>query len=66
MKDKNGKTINLGANVELPDPNDTDIHGYAFVGRVTDILAEKGTLIVEDQDSDFFEIEGNRVEVVHI
>jgi len=64
MKDKNGKVIEVCDEVEVPDPNDTDIHNYSFVGTVADLFPEEGTVMVEDQDSDFYEIEANRVGVV--
>jgi hypothetical protein len=64
MKDKNGKKIVIGLSVEVPEPNKTDVHNFSFVGNVTDILEKKGTVIVEDKDSDFFEIEAGRLEVI--
>ena len=63
MFDKNGNIIGVGDEVVVPDPNDTDIHNFSFVGRVADILVERGTAIIEDQDSDFFEVECDRLEL---
>ena len=60
--DVNGKEINHGDEVLMPEPNGTDIHNHDFVGYVNDIL-DNGNIIVEDGDSDFFEIEANRVEI---
>jgi hypothetical protein len=62
--DKNGKQITDRTHqVLVPEPNETDIHIFEFVGRVADIL-DNGNVIVEDMDSDFFEIEANRLEIV--
>jgi hypothetical protein len=63
MNDKTGKIISVGNSVNVPDPNPTDIHRHSFTGTVADLFDEKGTVVVEDQDSDFFEIEANRLEV---
>ena len=60
--DKNGKEINHLALVEVPKPNDSDIHKFSFVGTAIDHL-DNGNIIVEDGDSDCFEIEANRLEV---
>lgn len=63
MLDKKGTVLEIMDEVSVPDPNKSDIHHYAFVGTVVDILEDRGTAIVEDQDSDFFEIETDRLEV---
>jgi len=62
-KDKNGKVINIGDSVQVPEPNDTDIHNFEFVGTVADIY-DDGTVGVIDQENDFFEIEAERLEIV--
>jgi hypothetical protein len=64
MTDKNGKIISVGKSVNVPDPNDIDIQLHAFTGTVADLFPQKGTVIVEDQDSDFYEIEAGRLETV--
>ena len=61
--DKNGKEIVHHAEVIVPDPNGSDIHVHSFQGTVVDIFPN-GNCIVEDGDSDFFEIESERLEVV--
>jgi hypothetical protein len=61
MLDKTGRYLEVGQDVLVPDPNDSDIHTHSFVGYVNDILEDRGTVIVEDGDSDFFEIEADRV-----
>ena len=61
--DKNGKEITIVSEVRVPEPNDSDIHVHSFVGSVADIL-DNGNIIVEDRDSDFFEIEPERLEII--
>ena len=64
MKDRSGNIINLGSDVEMPEPNDTDAHNCEFVGRVHSKYEETGIITVADQEDNFYDIEGNRVEVV--
>jgi hypothetical protein len=64
MKDINGKKLKSGQTVNVPEPIKGDIHIFEFTGTIADVLKEKGTVIVEDSESDFFEIEGNRLEIV--
>ena len=54
--------IQVGDEVIVPDPIEGDIHAHEFVGHVTDII--EGIAVVEDQDSDFFEIELDRLKRV--
>ena len=49
--------------VLVPDPISDDIHNHEFQGTIADIL-DNGNVIVEDGDSDFFEIEAYRLEVL--
>lgn len=63
MIDRKGNLLEVGQGVHVPDPNESDIHNYAFYGTVVDILEDRETVIVEDQDSDFFEIEGDRLTI---
>ncbi len=63
MLDRNGFLLEVGQDVNVPDPNDSDIHNHSFIGYVIDILEDRGTAIVEDQCSDFFEIETDRLEI---
>ena len=63
IHDKNGKEITIVSEVRVPEPNDSDIHVHSFVGSVADIL-DNGNIIVEDRDSDFFEIESERLVIV--
>jgi hypothetical protein len=65
MLDRKGRVLDIMDEVSVPDPdkNKNDIHNHAFVGTVVDILEDRGTAIVEDQCSDFFEIDTDRLEV---
>ena len=60
FKDKLGHKLEVGMQVKVPEPNETDIHHHEFIGTIADIL-DTGYLIVEDKESDFFEIEHNRL-----
>jgi len=61
LLDKNGNLLEIGQDVTVPDPNGSDIHMHSFIGYVTDILEKRGTAIIEDQCSEFFEIETERL-----
>jgi len=63
MTDTRGFLIEIGMEVVVPAPNSSDIHNFSFVGTVVDILEDRGTAIVEDQESDFFEIECDRLTI---
>jgi hypothetical protein len=63
FKDKNGLIIECGMDVIVPEPNETDIYIFEFVGMVDDIL-DNGNVIVSDGDGDFFEIEAERLEII--
>ena len=64
MKDKNGVEIKVGCQVDVPTPNKTDAYYSEFRGTVADLFLNRGLVVVEDQDSDFYEIEPDRLEVV--
>lgn len=61
MLDKTGRYLEIGQDVLVPDPNDSDMHNHSFVGDVYAILEDRGTVIVRDGDSEFFEIEADRL-----
>ena len=62
MKNKHGIEIEVGTVVVVPDPEENDIWTHSFQATVTDII--RNNLIVEDQDSDFFEVEADRIEEI--
>ena len=49
----------IGDSVEVPDPNDSDIHNHSFVGTI--VAFRNGNAVVEDGDGDCFEIEVERL-----
>jgi hypothetical protein len=49
----------IGDEVEVPDPNDSDIHNHSFVGSIVGFRGELAT--VEDMDGDCFDIEVERL-----
>ncbi len=53
--------IQQGDNVEVPDPNETDIHNHSFSGYVKFIKECGKIAVVEDGDGDCFDIEINRL-----
>jgi len=61
MLDKHGNLLEKFQTVQVPEPNKNDLHRNAFVGTVIDVLENRGTVIVEDQCQDVFEIEVERV-----
>lgn len=61
MTDIRGNLLELGDTVNVPEPNDSDLHNNTFVGSVHDILEARGTAIIVDGDGDFFEIETDRL-----
>ena len=53
------KTFQIGDNVEVPDPDDSDIHNHSFVGII--IAFKDEYAVVEDGDGDCFDIEIERL-----
>jgi hypothetical protein len=62
MKDKNGKTIKVGMEVDVPEPNGNDMYNFEFRGSVHSFHDEYVT--IEDMESNFFDIEPERLEIV--
>ncbi len=62
MKDKNGKIIEIGMDVDVPAPNETDMHNFDFRGYVEGLT--DSYVVVLDGDGDMFMIEPERLEVV--
>lgn len=55
--------IKIGDTIVMPTPNKKDAWSHGnFLAVVNDIL-KNGNLIVEDQESDFWEVEPDRVEL---
>ncbi len=53
--------IQVGDDVDVPDPDETDIHNHAFSGYVKFIKECGKIAVVEDGDGDCFDIEINRL-----
>ena len=58
--DMNGVELYVGADVEMPTPNDEDLWNYEFEGVVTGTRGN-GLVMVEDGDGDVWEVEPNRL-----
>jgi hypothetical protein len=63
MRDKNGKMIDEGDEVQMPDPTIIDMHEHEFVGTVVGFKPD-GLVTVADQDGNCFDVEADRVEVL--
>ena len=63
MKDSKGNEIKLGMTVEVPEPNESDLHNHDFVGCVDSF--RNGLVIVQDQDNEFYSIEPERLTAVY-
>jgi len=59
--DMNGNAIDLFDEVDVPSPNDSDIHNFEFTGLVDGF--RNGNVLVVDGDCDVFEIEPERLEL---
>jgi len=55
------KQFNVLDTVLMPEPNESDAWTYCGFCAIVADMRENGNLIVEDQDSDFWEIEAERV-----
>ena len=55
------KQFNVLDTVLMPEPNESDAWTYGGFCAVVADIRENGNLIVEDADSDFWEIEAERV-----
>jgi len=63
MLEKTGTLLEKFQTVEVGEPTRTDIHQHSFVGTVIDVLESRGTVIVEDQCGEVFEVDADNVEV---
>ena len=54
--------FSIGESVEVPEPNDSDIHNHSFVGVIKTF--RNGNAVVEDGDGDCFEIEVERLKLI--
>lgn len=63
MLEKTGTVLEKFQTVEVGNPKKSDIHNHSFVGVVIDVLESRGTVIVEDQCNEAFEVDADNVEV---
>ena len=54
--------LQIGDSVEVPDPDDSDIHNHSFVGTIVGFKGEYA--VVEDGDCDCFDIEFERLTLI--
>lgn len=62
MKDINGVKIEQGNTVDVPAPNDSDMHNFEFRGTVDSF--RDGYVVVSDGDGDCFSLEPSRLTVI--
>lgn len=63
MLEKTGTVLEKFQTVEVGDPKNSDMHNHSFVGTVIDVLESRGTVIVEDQCGEVFEVDADNVTV---
>jgi len=63
MLEKTGTLLEKFQTVEVGEPTRGDIHQHSFVGTVIDVLESRGTVVVEDQCGEAFEVDADNVEV---
>jgi hypothetical protein len=64
MLEKTGTVLEKFQTVEVGDPRKTDMHNHSFVGTIIDVLESRGTVIVEDQCGEAFEVDADNVQVI--
>jgi len=63
MLEKTGTVLEKFQDVNVGEPTRTDMHQHSFVGTVKDVLESRGTVIVEDQWGEAFEVDADNVEI---
>ena len=63
MLDKRGTFLEKGQSASVPEPKKGDKYKTGFCGIIIDILENRGSVIVEDQCGEAFEIEAERVTI---
>jgi len=63
MLEKTGTVLEKYQSVEVGEPRSTDMHQHSFIGTIIDVLEDRGTVIVEDQCNEVFEVDADNVEV---
>ena len=65
MLEQTGTVLEKYQEVEVGEPRSTDIHNHSFIGTVIDVLESRGTVVVEDQCGDAFEVDADNVAVMN-
>ena len=63
MLEKTGTVLEKYQQVEVGEPTRGDMHQHSFVGTIIDVLENRGTVVVEDQCDEAFEVDADNVEV---
>lgn len=63
MLEKTGTVLEKFQQVEVGEPTRGDMHTHSFVGTIIDVLESRGTVVVEDQCGEAFEVDADNVEV---
>ena len=64
MLEKTGTVLEKFQTVEVGDPRKNDKYKHSFIGTVIDVLESRGTVIVEDQCNEAFEVDADNVQVI--
>jgi hypothetical protein len=64
MLEKTGTVLEKYQQVEVGEPTRGDMHQHSFVGTIIDVLENRGTVVVEDQCGEAFEVDADNVEVM--
>jgi len=64
MLEKTGTVLEKFQQVEVGEPTRGDMHQHSFVGTIIDVLENRGTVVVEDQCGEAFEVDADNVEVM--
>jgi hypothetical protein len=64
MLEKTGTVLEKFQSVEVGEPRRSDLHNHSFIGTIIDVLESRGTVIVEDQCGEAFEVDADNVEVL--
>jgi hypothetical protein len=63
MLEKTGTVLEKYQEVEVGEPTRGDRHNHSFIGTVIDVLESRGTVVVEDQCGESFEVDADNVEI---
>jgi len=63
MLEKTGTVLEVYQTVEVGEPRSMDRHNHSFVGTIIDVLESSGTVVVEDQCGEAFEVDADNVTV---